>query len=70
MGHKSRKRKRRKSQPKGGREGKYRATLPGGRVMYVDDIAGLPEGTMYSWNDPGDGAMRWCIRGGGWPFDD
>ncbi len=64
--------KKRKDNKKRGRT--LKVTYPNGRTEVVpDDGRHFPEGTMVVWNAPGAHGkpeMRWCVTGGGWPFDD
>lgn len=51
------------------------ATLPSGARVETTPNSGRvwPPGTMLTWNEPsssGRPEMRWCVVGGGWPFDD
>jgi hypothetical protein len=53
---------------------KLKVTYPNGRTEIVpDDGRSFPKGTMIVWSETkkrGRGEMRWCVTGGGWPFDD
>lgn len=50
-----------------------RATYPNGRVeVHEEDGRTYPPGTKLEWDVEvrGRKEMRWCVTGGGWPFDD
>ena len=71
MGHKTRPRSSRKKQ---GSRRMLHVTYPDGRSERVpDDGRSFPEGTMLEWDErqpAGHDELRWCVTGGGWPFDD
>jgi|GEM_PF-2868537 len=67
--------KRRRKKSEGAAKGarKVRATYANGRVeVNPDDGRHYPPGTMLTWDEdtPRGREMRWCVTGGGWPFDD
>lgn len=56
------------------RVGTLTVTTPNGqRTRVPDDGRTFPPGTMISYDvvtPRGHREMRWCVVGGGWPFDD
>jgi hypothetical protein len=56
------------------RVGTLTVTAPNGqRTRVPDDGRTFPPGTMISYDvvtPRGHREMRWCVVGGGWPFDD
>lgn len=74
----AKRKKQRKSQRAragGSVDGMLTVTYPNGRKERIPDDGkhNLPAGTMITYdalNSRGQPEMRWCVTGGGWPFDD